>query len=155
MYMNKYWKHFKLVLRHKYYVFMEMRRYGLYWQGLTHDLSKFSPVEFRQAKYYSGTMSPISAEKRVRGYSISWLHHIHHNKHHWEYWYDVTSGKLAPIPERYLTEMVCDIVAASKAYNGKKWTPDMPISYVQNNSAHPVDLKKILIPMLEKHLGGR
>ena len=153
--MNKYWKHFKIIMRHKYYVFMECRKYGLYWQGLVHDLSKFSPAEFRLAKYYVGTQSPINIEKRERGYSQSWLHHFHNNKHHWEYWYDATSGKLAPIPNRYLKEMVCDIIGASKAYNGKNWNRDMPIDYVKNSGSHPVELKQILIPMLEKHLGGR
>lgn len=153
--MNNYWRHFQMIVRHKYYVFVECKKYGLYWQGLVHDLSKFSPIEFKQARYYRGTGSPIDVEKSVHGYSAAWLHHFHNNKHHWEYWYDVTSGKLAPIPNRYIKEMICDIIAASKAYNGNKWKPNMPIDYVKNNSSHPVELKKILIPMLEKHLGGR
>jgi hypothetical protein len=153
--MKNYWKHFKTVITHKYYVFMEMKDCGLYWQGLIHDLSKFSPVEFKQAKYYRGNGSPIDAEKKELGYSESWLHHFHNNKHHWEYWYDVTTGKLAPIPEKYLKEMVCDIIGASKAYNGKNWNSNMPMEYIKNNGKHPTELKQVLIPMLEKHLGGR
>ncbi|MDR2934188.1 MAG: DUF5662 family protein [Rickettsiales bacterium] len=153
--MNNYWKHFKTIITHKYYVFMEMKEYGLYWQGLVHDMSKFTSVEFKQAKYYRGTGSPIDAEKKEIGYSASWLHHFHNNKHHWEYWYDATTGKLAPIPEKHLKEMVCDIIGASKAYNRKNWTPDKPIEYMKNNSTHPQKLKDILIPMLEKKLGGR
>ncbi len=154
MEMNNYWKHFCTVMKHKYYVFMEMRKYHLYIPGLTHDMSKFSWTEFKSAKYYTGTSSPLDAQRNDIGYSPSWLHHFHRNKHHWEYWYDVTTGKLAPIPRRYLIEMVCDIVAASRAYNGKNYTPDMPIEYLKNAGKHPPELKKILLPMLTQHLRG-
>ena len=37
---------------------------GMYWQGLTHDLSKYSPSEFWQGcKYYQGYRSPNNAER--------------------------------------------------------------------------------------------
>ena len=46
-------KHLKTILTHKYYVFLEFRKYGLYWRGLTHDLSKFWLTEFNNSvKYY-------------------------------------------------------------------------------------------------------
>ena len=78
-----YLKHFKTVCKHKYYVFKECAACGLFWQGLVHDLSKFSPVEFASsAKYFQGNRSPIDAEKEAIGYSTAWLHHKGHNKHH-------------------------------------------------------------------------
>ena len=41
---------------------------GMYWQGLTHDLSKYSPSEFWQGcKYYQGYRSPNNAEREDKG----------------------------------------------------------------------------------------
>ena len=46
---------------------------GMYWQGLTHDLSKYSPSEFWQGvKYYQGYRSPNNAEREDKGYSAAW-----------------------------------------------------------------------------------
>ena len=60
-------------------------RCGLYWQGLTHDLSKLAPVEFwAGAKYWQGTCSPNNAQRQAEGYSAAWLHHKGRNKHHLE-----------------------------------------------------------------------
>ena len=39
-------KHTKRILRHKYFVFKYCCKLGIPWQGITHDLSKFSPTEF-------------------------------------------------------------------------------------------------------------
>ncbi|MBP3413486.1 MAG: catalase, partial [Oscillospiraceae bacterium] len=62
-------------------------RVGLYWQGLTHDLSKYSPTEFRSGiLYYQGTRSPNSRERELKGHSLAWMHHKGRNKHHFEYW---------------------------------------------------------------------
>ena len=36
----KVWQHFKTITRHKWLVFQGCARVGLYWQGITHDLSK-------------------------------------------------------------------------------------------------------------------
>ena len=62
-------------------------RVGLYYQGITRDLSKFSPVEFLAgARYFQGNRSPNEAERLKKGYSAAWLHHKGRNKHHLEYW---------------------------------------------------------------------
>ena len=42
----KAWKHFKTITYHRWLVRGGCFRVGLYWQGLTHDLSKYSPTEF-------------------------------------------------------------------------------------------------------------
>lgn len=87
--MNKYWEHFKTITKHRHKVMWLCFRIGLYSQGLLHDLSKYSPIEFlTSAKYYQGTSSPIDAEKKDKGYSLAWQHHKGHNPHHWEYWVD-------------------------------------------------------------------
>ena len=46
-------RHFRTITHHRHLVQKYCFRVGLYWRGLTHDLSKYSPTEFwRGAKYY-------------------------------------------------------------------------------------------------------
>ena len=56
------WKHFCTINAHRWRVLQGCFRIGLYRQGLTHDLSKYSPTEFwTGARYYQGTRSPNAA----------------------------------------------------------------------------------------------
>lgn len=125
-------KHLKTILRHKYEVFKLCVRAGIIWQGIIHDMSKFSPTEFFESvKYYKGTESPILSCKKDKGYSDAWFHHRGRNKHHEEYWVDKLSEGGVPvvIPYKYAVEMVCDIIAASKTYNGKDYNRNKPYEY--------------------------
>lgn len=125
-------KHFFVIVKHKYYVGIECWKRGLYWQGIIHDLSKFSFAEFiPSALYFQGNGSPIDKQRAEIGYSISWLNHKAKNKHHWHYWLDIDGGKIitVPIPRKYLLEMVCDFIGAGKAYNGKNYTPEEPLKF--------------------------
>lgn len=131
--MGARWKHFKTISKHKWYVFQECQKCGLFWRGLIHDLSKFSPTEFSaSAKYFQGDRSPIEAEKEAIGYSAAWQHHKGHNPHHWEYWIDFdTDGNIIAnkIPINYVIEMVCDWIGAGKAYTKNSWTKEEPWNY--------------------------
>ena len=81
--------HLHTVTRHRRLVRSYCLKLGLVWQGLTHDLSKFSPVEFwRGCKYYQGWRSPNDQERLENGVSLAWLHHKGRNRHHFEYWID-------------------------------------------------------------------
>ena len=92
----KIWKHFKTITYHKYLVMQGCFKVGLYWQGIFHDMSKYSPSEFWVgAKYYQGNRSPNNAEREAIGYSSSWLHHKGRNKHHYEYWIDYSTKDIA------------------------------------------------------------
>lgn len=68
---NAFFGHLKTVLIHKYWVFIYCCKLGIPWQGITHDLSKFSWTEFSESvKYYQGgKKSPIPAVKAELGYS--------------------------------------------------------------------------------------
>lgn len=129
------WKHFKTITRHKTMVMRNCFRVGLYRQGLTHDLSKYSWTEFRVGvKYYQGDRSPNTEERQVEGYSTAWLHHKGRNKHHYEYWIDIRQNRDAqlegkPMPTRYVVEMFCDRVAASKVYQGPAYTDSSALNY--------------------------
>ena len=135
-------KHFKTITHHKWLVLKGCFRLGLYWQGLTHDLSKYSPVEFLVgAKYYFGNHSPNDGERQDKGYSSAWLHHKGRNKHHLEYWIDYTSQaghRMAGLemPVRYVAEMFCDRVAASKTYRGSAYRDSDPYDYYMRSAGH-------------------
>lgn len=129
-------KHFKTISRHKYYVGKYCFEFGLYWQGITHDLSKFSSTEFwNSVKYYQGKRSPIDAEKEEKGYSEAWLHHKARNKHHPWYWMD-WDNKQRPVPQRiprqYVYEMIADWIGAGIVYgsnSGQEWSWSEPYEY--------------------------
>lgn len=110
---------------------------GLVWQGLTHDLSKYSRQEFWSGvKYYQGNRSPQAREREVLGYSAAWLHHKGRNKHHFEYWTDYADGKrtYVEMPPKYFAEMICDRVAACKIYLKDKYTTAAPLEYFLNKT---------------------
>ena len=131
---KKLWRHFCTVLRHKAVVYQECRACGIGWQGLIHDLSKFSPAEFGpSARYFQGDRSPIEAEKETVGYSNAWLHHKAHNKHHWEYWTDFFQGRIicCTMPWKYATELVCDMLSASKTYQPEAFSGQTCLEYFE------------------------
>lgn len=147
------WKHFKTITHHRLLVMCNCFRVGLIWQGLTHDLSKYSPVEFCQgAKYYQGTRSPNAAEREENGYSKAWMHHKGRNRHHYEYWTDMNpqTGRYesVPMPRKYLAEMVMDRIAASKTYQGKAYTDGSPLAYLERaretKLIHPQTRRELL-----------
>ena len=134
-------EHLRTVGRHRRLVRHYCLRLGLVWQGLTHDLSKYSPTEFwRSARYYQGYRSPNDQERKENGVSLSWLHHKGRNKHHLEYWIDYTTNKSGlggmKMPLRYVCEMVCDRVAASQIYLGDKYTDASPWQYYEKSKDH-------------------
>ena len=118
-YAQKMYKHFRTIQTHRKWVRYYCFKAGLYWQGLTHDLSKYSPTEFFESvKYYQSKSSPIVACKKDKGYSMAWFHHKGRNKHHYEYWMDNfdNGGENILMPEKYAIEMLCDFLGAARAY---------------------------------------
>ena len=130
----KAWQHFKTITHHRWLVRRGCFQVGLYWQGLTHDLSKYSPTEFMVgAKLWSGKRSPNSAEREEKGYSEAWMHQKGRNRHHNEYWTDLSrlTGQYesVPMPRRFLAEMVMDRIAACKVYQGKDYSDRSALEY--------------------------
>ena len=138
----KWLSHLRTINHHKLLVMKHCFRVGLYRQGLLHDLSKYSPVEFSAvAKYYQGDRSPNEIERKERGYSAAWLHHKGRNKHHLEYWIDYDPGPGhrmtgMEMPVNYVAEMFCDRVAASKTYRGKAYRDSDPLDYYLASRDH-------------------
>lgn len=155
----KAFRHFKTITRHRHEVIKNCKKAGILFQGLRHDLSKYSPTEFiAGAKYYQGVRSPNDSEREEYGYSRAWLHHKGRNRHHFEYWtdYDPKTRIYGPVkmPLKYVKEMFCDRLAASKIYQGEKYTGSHPIEYFQRGKGkrmiHPEtsDLLERLLIML-------
>lgn len=151
--------HLKTINRHKRLVRRHCFRVGLYRQGLLHDLSKYSPVEFWVgAKYFQGNRSPNDAERAAKGCSTAWLHHKGRNKHHLEYWIDYSAeGDHAlagmKMPVNYVVEMMCDRMAASKVYRGSAYTDSDPYEYYMHARDHYLlhpDTRALLEAMLTK-----
>ena len=130
--MKKLFGHLKTVRIHRWEVFKLSIKVGIPFRGLIHDLSKYSIEElYESVKYYSnGKHSPINDAKKDKGYSLAWLHHKGRNKHHYEYWYDTQALEPMPIiPFKYMLEMICDRIAASKTYNKGNYNNKMPLEY--------------------------
>lgn len=155
-------KHFTTITKHRHKVIVNCFRAGILWQGLRHDLSKYTPTEFIPgAKYYQGTRSPNERERELYGYSKAWMHHKGRNKHHFEYWTDYNHETkqitAVEMPRKYIIEMVCDRVAASKIYNGEKYTDRCPLDYFLKakkrrfiNEKTSEDLEFLLTMLAEK-----
>ncbi len=136
--MFKAWRHFCTITWHRWLVRQGCFKVGLYWRGLTHDLSKYSWTEFSiGAKYYQGTRSPNAAERETKGYSEAWMHHKGRNRHHYEYWTDMNPVtkvyESIPMPRKYLVEMVMDRRAACKVYEGDRYTDGSALSYFEKS----------------------
>ena len=136
--------HLHTVNRHRRLVRRYCLKLGLVWQGLTHDLSKYSPTEFwRGCKYYQGWRSPNDQERLENGVSLAWLHHKGRNRHHFEYWIDYCRREDGTIyiggckmPKKYVAEMFCDRVAASKTYRGSAYRDSDPYDYYMRSVGH-------------------
>ena len=76
-----------------------------------HDKSKFTSDEYDPYDEYFYCDRKTTEIKN--NFNYAWLHHIHNNKHHWQYWVlindDPEEGTIAlDIPYKYLLEMIAD-----------------------------------------------
>lgn len=75
-----------------------------------HDASKVSPEEYdAYDDYFYGNQTA----KVKEAFDYAWLHHIHNNPHHWQYWVlindDASEGTRAlEMPLEYVYEMIAD-----------------------------------------------
>lgn len=74
-----------------------------------HDASKYSDDEYNAYdKYFYGNNKSF---KVVQDFNYAWLHHIHNNPHHWQYWilvHDDEPEEVLDMPFWYIVEMICD-----------------------------------------------
>lgn len=127
--MSKYFKYLRYVIRHKFYVMIYCFKFGLYWQGLTHDLHKLRwfPFVTYANHFYGGKKvkgnSPTGYAKPTTdlddpAFDLAWLYHQKSQRHHWQFFVlmeDDGGVKLMPMPDKYWKEMVVDWYGASIA----------------------------------------
>lgn len=154
--------HFKTITNHKILVMKYCFKVGLYKQGLLHDLSKYSWVEFSAGvKYYQGNRSPNAIEKIEEGYSKAWLHHKGRNKHHFEYWIDYgvnpSEGLIGmKMPIKYVIEMFLDRMCASKNYEKDAYKDTSPLEYYNKGKDYYIihDESRALLELLLNKLAS-
>lgn len=169
--MKKEIKYLQYLLRHKWYVFVECFKSGLYWRGLIHDISKFSPTEFfPYANFFygvSGSHNPRISHKNGyckpiltgdKDFDSAWLNHCKKNKHHWQWWITTDADgreKFTPIPEPYLTEMLCDWVGAGKAQGhfSPKQDPYLNVRNWYTENRKKLRLAEITRKEIERRIG--
>ena len=131
------------VLRHKWYVFVAGLRLGLgLWQLLIHDYSKFGRAEWGPyvRYFYNVQGMPVGRRDSTGAYTpsekeafaVAWLHHLHTNPHHWEWWVARSKvGEPRPIrmPMKFVREMVADWKGAGQAQG----MPDTQAWYAANS----------------------
>ena len=83
-----------------------------------HDASKSSDQEYHayDAYFYGRNRS----YQVVQEFNRAWLHHIHHNPHHWQHWILINDNPnegeiILDMPHLYIIEMICDWWAFSWA----------------------------------------
>lgn len=76
-----------------------------------HDLSKSTIAEYdAYDQYFYGKNKSYEV---VNNFRHAWLHHIHRNPHHWQYWVlindDPGEGEIIlDMTDDYIIEMICD-----------------------------------------------
>jgi len=149
--MRAHLQYLSYVVRHKWHVMIACFRLGIFWRGLTHDLSKFLPGEWFPyvASFYgpkyprlldihgderNAALSSGCYKERVRDrFDLAWLRHQRRNDHHWQWWVllNDNDGQYAlPMSDRARREMLADWIGAGKAM-GK---PDTRAWYLKNRA---------------------
>lgn len=149
--------HLATIRKHRRAVRKMCFKMGIPVQGILHDLSKYSKVEMAICQFATGKKSPHDIAREKLGYSPSWCHHAVKNPHHWEHWLDIGPIKdnrlqVVPVkmPYKYVIEMFCDMVGASKTYGGKDWKPEDVWNYWNNKRKQEVLMHHDSKYLLEK-----
>ena len=104
--------------------------YNIIWGGTLeeHDSSKYSEEEYKAYDdyFYGNSLRKSDVSKAIEMYKIdkvfdyAWLHHLHNNPHHWQFWLlpnDDGTVEALDIPKKYIKEMVADWAAFSYINN--------------------------------------
>lgn len=77
-----------------------------------HDNSKYTEKEYDA--YDSYFYGKNKTKEVIDNFNLAWLHHVHQNPHHWQYWIlmeddpKTKDSILIEIPNLYIFEMICD-----------------------------------------------
>ena len=132
-FLQRNWKYVKYLFWHKAYVYQAGRITGApIYRLIIHDWSKLMPVEwFAYLNFFYPTVE-MNPELKL-AFRLAFNHHLHWNKHHWQYWAissDDGKTRAQEMPEKYIREMVADWFGAGKGISDK-WDAD--VWYTQHN----------------------
>lgn len=90
-----------------------------------HDDIKFTPEAW--ISYYDHFYGSKKGKKDNAALNMNWVEHVHHNKHHWNYWaiLDDDGMTVVEMPRLYVFEMIADWMSVGKSlrdnYDVKVW----------------------------------
>jgi hypothetical protein len=114
-----------------------------------HDMSKYTEEEYDP---YDAYFYGRKTKKVQEDFDYAWLHHIHANPHHWQYWLLVNDedGTYAlEMPENYVIEMISDWWAFSHKSGNLYEIFDWYKSKKKNMILHE-NTKKLVEEILDK-----
>lgn len=121
-----------------------------------HDESKFMPEEYdAYDDYFYGKEGKDEDDIEVidNAFDYAWLHHIHHNPHHWQYWVLINDddGKPMPLemPKHYVIEMIADWMSFSFKTGNLTEIFDWYDAHSEKMILHP-NTKKLVERMLNE-----
>lgn len=137
--MTGHLRYARYLLRHKWFVFVAGLKTGAPpWRLVIHDWSKVTPAEWGPyVRSFYGPQPRTDAVKEE--FDAAWLHHLHRNAHHWQYWVlreDDGGTKLLTMPLPLIREMVADWMGAGRAITGR-W--DIAEWYIANEQTIQLD----------------
>lgn len=89
--MKRYLAYLKSVLRHKKFVYEECLKLGVpRIIAILHDWDKFLPDEFIPYANCFYKHDGRSQYQESTAFSKAWMKHQQRNKHHWQYWVNIT-----------------------------------------------------------------
>lgn len=109
-----------------------------------HDLSKWGRDEYAAYdEYFYGHNKSAQTKKN---FNYAWLHHIHNNPHHWQYWVlinDEDGEEALEMPVEYAFEMIADWWSFSWKNNDLWWIFDWYSEHKAMMKLHPKTRKLV------------
>ena len=155
--MRKYISYTRYLVTHKFYVLIECWKRGLFWRGISHDMSKFLPSEFfPYVNHFYNEDGSRKMHQDSTGYykptctgdnnfDYAWFLHQKRNSHHWQWHIYPANGegeKVLEMRDGDWKEMVCDWISAAKVQR----TRGANFWYMKNKDKlrlHPETRKKV------------
>lgn len=143
---NIYWTYFTFTCHHKWLVFLECCKVGLYWRGVIHDWDKFLPSQFipyAQHFHQKHTLRPKGysfqpgeyLQNATADYQRARARHYRLQEHHPEHWVTWANGQAAALKmsKDALWEMCCDMQAINIQLTQTGYTQSDPRTFYQTH----------------------
>lgn len=116
--MRKHLKYINYLFWHKWWVFAEGIKRGLFLRVIIHDYDKLLPGRWMA---YADNFYGVQSEAVKLRFREHWRQHVNINDHHWQFWVSIhDDGKVRAheMSEKARTEMLVDWLSAHRAIGG-------------------------------------